>query len=401
MRAVDATAETVLDRLREREDGARLLDALDGIEGVHLVGGAVRDLLLGTEPRDLDLVAESDGVPVAEALAGRLGGSVLRHSRFGTASVEGAGLNVATARAESYARPGALPDVRPGSMAEDLARRDFTVNAIAVGVSPDRLGSVQQAPGASDDLVAERLRVLHDASFLDDPTRLVRLARYAARLGFVADEHTFALARAAFAAGAPETAGRARMGAELLLALREPDPVAALRALRELAGEAPLDPGLEVDEALLRRAAALHPDDPLVLLAALARRSDRSALAQWLTDIHLSEAGVVLDATADPDELAQAMREAGRPSDLWRLLRRRTPQAAALAGALGAEERAREWLGGLRDVRLAIGGEDLLRAGVPQGPEIGRRLDAALARKLDEGLSTREEELAAALEAPL
>ena len=401
MRAMDAAADTVLERLREREDGARLLEALDGMEGLHLVGGAVRDLLLGTDPRDLDLVAESDGVAVAEELARRLGGSVLRHDRFGTATVDGAGLNVATARAETYARPGALPDVRPGSMEEDLARRDFTVNAIAVGVSPDRRGVVDAAPGALEDLDARRLRVLHDASFVDDPTRLVRLARYAARLAFEIDEHTAALARDAFATGAPATAGRARMGAEVLLALREPDPVAALVALRGLAGDAELDPGLEVDEALLRRVVDVLPGDQLVLLAAAARRVERDRLAQWLTDIHLGRFGTVLDATHDPEGLAAAMNEAGRPSELWALLRHRTPQAVALAGALGAEDQARRWLRELSEIRLSIGGQDLMAAGVPEGPEVGLRLDAALARKLDDGLATREEELAAALQAAL
>ena len=401
MRAMDAAADTVLERLREREDGARLLDALDGMEGLHLVGGAVRDLLLGTDPRDLDLVAESDGVAVAEELARRLGGSVLRHDRFGTATVDGAGLNVATARAETYARPGALPDVRPGSMEEDLARRDFTVNAIAVGVSPDRRGVVDAAPGALEDLDARRLRVLHDASFVDDPTRLVRLARYAARLAFEIDERTAALARDAFATGAPATAGRARMGAEVLLALREPDPVAALVALRGLAGDAELDPGLEVDEALLRRVVDVLPGDQLVLLAAAARRVERDRLARWLTDIHLGRFGTVLDATHDPEGLAAAMNEAGRPSELWALLRHRTPQAVALAGALGAEDQARRWLRELSEIRLSIGGQDLMAAGVPEGPEVGLRLDAALARKLDDGLATREEELAAALQAAL
>ncbi|HEX2087902.1 MAG TPA: hypothetical protein VHF89_19605 [Solirubrobacteraceae bacterium] len=395
---MDAAADTVLRRLGELPAGERLLGALDGLEGVHLVGGAVRDLLLGRRPLDLDLVAEGDGPGVAAELARRLGAPApLVHGRFGTAAVDG--INVATARAESYARPGALPDVRPGSVAEDMARRDFTVNAIAVGVSPDRRAVVHAAPHAFDDLEERRLRVLHAASFEDDPTRLVRLARYAARLGFDVEEGTARLAREAFAAGAPAGAGRARMGAELLLALREPDAVAALAALRDLAGGAELDPGLQVDEALLRRAAALLPGDPLVLLAALARRVPGAELRAWLDDVHLRDPSPVVDAAADPEGLAAQMRATARPSELWRLLRRRSPQAAALAGAVGAEAQARRWLDELRGVRLEITGDDLLSAGLAEGPEIGRRLDAVLARKLDEGLAGREAELAAALEA--
>ncbi|MDQ3742490.1 MAG: hypothetical protein M3389_16295, partial [Actinomycetota bacterium] len=245
---------TVLERLRALPAGARLLDAVDGLSGVHLVGGAVRDLALGlVPPRDLDLVAEEDGPAVARELASRLAAPApVVHGRFGTADLPGAGVNVATARAESYERPGALPSVRAGSVADDMARRDFTVNAIAVGVSPDRLGVVHAADFAFDDLRDRRLRVLHEQSFVDDPTRLVRLARYAARLGFAVEEGTRGLAQAAFSWDAPATAGRARMGSELLLALREPDPVAALVVLRGLAGDVVLDPGLEVDEGLLR-----------------------------------------------------------------------------------------------------------------------------------------------------
>jgi tRNA nucleotidyltransferase (CCA-adding enzyme) len=273
-----------------------------------------------------------------------------------------------------------------------------------------------------DDLGARRLRVLHDASFADDPTRLVRLARYAARLGFDVEPRTRELARDAFASGAPATAGRARMGNELLLALREPDPVAALVALRSLAGDAELDPGLDVDEAVLRRLAPVElpvddgrpgrrppedrvaggdprrvPPEPGVLLAAMARRVQAERLREWLADVHVPDAAPVLDAADDPEGLAERMREARRPSDLWRLLRHRPPEAAAVAAAFGAEEPARRWLDELRHVRLAIGGDDLLAAGVPRGPEVGRRLEAALARKLDERLASREEELAAAL----
>jgi tRNA nucleotidyltransferase (CCA-adding enzyme) len=384
----------VLDRLRADARGERLLAALDGIQGVHVVGGAVRDLLLGREPRDLDLVAEADGPPVAAELARRLGAPPpVVHARFGTATVEGAGLNVATARAETYPRPGALPVVGPGSLDEDMARRDFTVNAIAVGVSADRRGVVHAAAGAVEDLEAGRLRVLHDASFVDDPTRLVRLARYAARLGFEVEAETARLAREAFAADAPATAGRARMGHELLLALGEPDPVAALVALRSLAGDADVDPGLEIDEDLLRR---LRPAPP-VLLAAAARHVPPDELRAWLAEVHVADARPVLDAAADPEGLAAEMRAAQRPSDLWRLLRHRSPEAVALAAAFGAEAQARRWLDELRGVRLAIGGDDLIAAGVPRGPEVGRRLEAALVRKLDEGLSSREEEIAAAL----
>jgi tRNA nucleotidyltransferase (CCA-adding enzyme) len=402
MGVMERLGDVVLERLAELPAGSRLLAALDGLAGVHVVGGAVRDLLLGSAtPRDIDLVAEGDGASVARAVASALGGRVVEHGRFGTATLEGEGVNVATARAESYGRPGALPEVRPGSLADDMARRDFTVNAIAVGLSPDRRGVVHCDARSSDDLDARLLRVLHEQSFVDDPTRLVRLARYAARLGFEVEQRTAELARAAFAAGAPATAGRARMGNELMLLLREPEPIGALVVLRTLAGDAPLDPGLEVDETLLQRVAALLPGDAFALLAALTRSVPRDRLTAWLADAHVSEAPAVLDAVAAPDRLAHEMASAQRPSEQWRLLRRRSPQAVALAGAVEgrATAVARAWLGTLRHARLQIGGDDLLHAGVPEGPEIGARLEAALMRKLDGEVASREEELAAALDA--
>jgi tRNA nucleotidyltransferase (CCA-adding enzyme) len=278
-----------------------------------------------------------------------------------------------------------------------MARRDFTLNAIAVGVSPDRLGAVHHAPRAPQDLERGVLRVLHDASFVDDPTRLWRLARYATRLGVDIEQHTANLAALAVDADAPATAGPSRMGSELLLALREPDPVAALRLAGELGV---LDRELRVEEPVLRHALELLPPDgsrERLLLAGLASTAEAQWRSTWLAGMHAPGADDVLDAAEDPAGLARAMREA-RPSELRRLLHRRPPEAVALAGAHGAQDEARRWLEDLRHVRLEIDGTDLMAAGVPQGPEIGRRLDAALARKLDHGLATRDDELAAALD---
>src|SRR4051794_6878520 len=205
-----------------------VLDRLDGRSGVWVVGGAVRDALLGREPKDIDLVIEGDAV----ALASELGQVGEVHDRFGTVTVDvdGTTVNVAMARTERYPAPGALPEVEPAALADDLARRDFTVNAIAADLD----GGLHEAPSARDDLAAGQLRVLHERSFLDDPTRLWRLARYAARLGFGIEADTERLAREAVAGGALDTVSGPRIGNELMLALDEPDPVAALVAASEL-----------------------------------------------------------------------------------------------------------------------------------------------------------------------
>ena len=176
--------------------------------------------------------------------------------------------DLAGARRESYARPGALPDVELGaSLDEDLARRDFTVNAIALHLAD---GELTFHAGAREDLDARRLRVLHDASFRDDPTRLLRLARYAARLGFEPEPRTDALAAAAVAGGALETVTGSRLGAELRLLAREPQPAALAALQRHGLGQALLGPGFDVDPDLVARAVALTPRDGDAGLAALA-----------------------------------------------------------------------------------------------------------------------------------
>ena len=408
-----APGSELLALLAAHPAGARLLRALDGeppVDGVWLVGGAVRDLVLGRTPGELDLLVTGDAAVAASELGRRLDGATRAHETFGTHTVEAGGLpiDVAMARAESYPQPGALPVVRPvADVAADLVRRDFTINAVALGVSSDVRGERRAVACALEDLEARRLRVLHERSFLDDPTRLLRLVRYAARLGFSVEGATERLARAAFSSDAPSTAGPARMGAELMLLLAEDPPVAvrALGALGELGGASALGLPFAIDPDLLGRAAALVPPDgraDLALLGTLLRGAEACRLRAWLEAMHLrrADADAVIDAARDPEGLAGAMRAAATPSALHRLLRRRAVEAVALAGAVGAEEAARRWLEDLRHVRLRVTGSDLAKAGVPEGPEVGRRLAAALERKLDDGLATPEEELAAALEGP-
>src|SRR3981081_4130691 len=168
------TPSELIDRVRALPAAAPLLDRLGDEPGVYLVGGAVRDVLLGEKPVDLDLVVEADVMDVAR----RLGGSVRTYDRFGTSTVvlDGYTYDFARARREKYTAPGALPDVEPAGLAEDLLRRDFTVNALAIALGGVDAGDLSSAPQAVRDLLERRwLRVLHEQSFIDDPTRLLRL----------------------------------------------------------------------------------------------------------------------------------------------------------------------------------------------------------------------------------
>ena len=380
-----------------------LLRRSPDLAGVHLVGGAVRDLLRDGTPSDLDLVVEGD----AAAFAGRLGGRLVVHDRFGTSTVtvDGFSYDIARARRETYAHPGALPDVTPASLAEDLLRRDFTVNALAIALGDPVPGSLAPAPRGLEDLEAQQLRVLHDASFRDDPTRMLRLARYASRLGFAVDPHTRALLDAAVQAGALRTVSGPRIGAELRLLAREPDPVSALLGLRELGLDDAIHPGFGLrDEPLARGALGLLPDGAgrdRLAVALAARDVPADELEELLEALafEATERDAIVAAARRASEVAGALGRAEKPSQIAAAASGAGPELVALAGALGPEQQARDLLERLRHVRLEIDGRDLLAAGVPEGPAVGRGLRAALAAKLDGRASGRGAELAEALRA--
>jgi tRNA nucleotidyltransferase (CCA-adding enzyme) len=406
------SAEALLALVRALPAAGPLLAAVGETEGVYLVGGAVRDLLRGGQPLDLDLVVER-GEPAD--LAHRLGGAAQVHDRFGTSSVsrDGFRYDIARARRETYPRPGALPEVIPATLAEDLERRDFTVNAMALSLGGPRPGALVAAPGAQEDLDARRLRVLHDASFRDDPTRLLRLVRYASRLLFAIEPHTRALAEEAVAGGALATVSAPRVGAELRLLAAESDPLAALEHLRRLGLDVAIHPrfglglGLGLgrdDRALGDRALALLPDDGRRSTLALALASLRvppQDVGKLLDSLAFdaAERDTIVAAVERAGDLAAALQRADLPSEIADAVAGASPELVAIAGALGPAAAAQRWLGSIRHVGLEIGGTDLIEAGVAPGPAIGRGLRAALAAKRDGRASGRQAELAEALRA--
>lgn len=395
--------EELLDRVRRLPEGRVLLERLPAGEAVYLVGGGVRDLLRGVKPRELDLVVEGDAI----SLGRELGGVVLPHDRFGTSKVSLADhtYDIASTRTETYEHPGALPDTTPAPLEEDLKRRDFTINALAVALEGDGAGTVRALPGALEDLDARTLRVLHDRSFIDDPTRLLRLARYAGRLDFEIEPRTYVLAQDAVRSGALATVSGARVGAELRLTARERDPISVFAALRDLEIDSAINPrfGLR-DPALAARALQLLPPDgrsDLLMLAAAAEEVDEEELFVMLDDLAF-EAGDrdrIVAAASEAQPLAGELRQTHTAAEIAAVVAARPPELVALAGGHGAVEAAAAWLGELRHIRLEIGGQDLLAAGLPQGPLIGRALRAALDAKLDGTVSGHEAELSEALRA--
>ena len=358
--------ERIPERLRALPGLDRVREAASGT-ATYLVGGAVRDLLLGRDRTDLDIAVEGD----AAAVGRRLGGEVRTHERFATATVHTAGLelDLATSRSESYPEPGALPEIQPATLSEDLARRDFTLNAMAVPLAGDP--ELIDPHGGLEDLRRGALRVLHDDSFVDDPTRALRAARYAARYGFDLDPDTERLLREADLA----TVSSDRVDAEL----------------RKLAAEETARRGFELlDEWGL----VPLPDDAPELIdavSALIAGEAWSRVADRDDAVLAAARGRGRDAAG---ELAAA--EVTAPSQAVDLARGQDGVTLALARALGAEWLDRyveEW----RDIRLDIDGDDLMEAGIPEGPAIGRGLTAALRAKLDGEVASTEDELRVAL----
>ena len=357
-------------RLGEQVDSLAAIDQLRQIADrvpTYLVGGVVRDLLLGREVADLDVAIEGD----PEVLADLPGFKLEREGLFLTGRLEGdrVKIDVARTRAESYPAPGALPEVRPASIADDLARRDFTVNAMALPLSGDR--QLLDPHGGLDDLRAGLLRVLHADSFVDDPTRALRAARYAARFGFELEDETERLLREADLS----TVSEDRADNELRRIAAEADPAAALRLIAEWGVMPSLDPGAPDRAAEVARLATAPP------------------WSEWV-DRELAVMLAIVRPLPQIRELVAATPE--RPSEAVRLAAAWDPAQLLVARALGAEwldRYAADW----RHIRLEITGEDLLAEGVPEGPAIGRGLEAALSGKLDGEISSREEELRIAL----
>ncbi len=395
------------ERLRRVPGMENLLPVVDDLPPLYLVGGAVRDLLRGASAVDLDVAVEGDAHSVARTLADRLAGEVRVHERFGTAAVraDGLTLDLATTRAESYDEPGALPRVWPAPLAEDLGRRDFAINAMAIGLHGDDLGHLYDPCGGSADLDAGIVRVLHDRSFVDDPTRLLRAVRYETRLGFALDGDSERLAREAAAAGTLATVSGARIRDELMDLLAETEVPAGVERLRELGIAAGLHPALDPDPELAASAAlgavALGADRALAALAALCAAAPQE-LDLWLADLHLgaNERDAVARAARVGQRLALELRSREHaPSELRALLAREPLEALALALAFQApSDVVLRWVTELRHVRLEITGDDLLAAGVPAGPALGHALDETLNRKLDGLVKDREGELRMALE---
>jgi tRNA nucleotidyltransferase (CCA-adding enzyme) len=391
-------------------------EALDVLRGVgraaegqaYLVGGVVRDLLLRRETRDLDVVVEGNACATGRRMAERFGGRLHVHEAFQTAALflpSGLRLDLTTARTEHYRGPGALPEIAPGALRQDLFRRDFTINTLAVRLVDPGFGRLIDPFGGRKDLLAGKIRVLHGLSFIEDPTRAFRAVRFAVRLGFEIARETAHLIHVARREEVFDSLSAQRLRRELELLLEEKRLVRAVELLVSFKLLGAIHPALKLTQTTrtrLERAEEtlgwyrlLYRRPPvrgfIVALGVLAERFDRELREQLLERLRPGRLAVrvLVDGPQAAHELISvlARRRVVTPSRIHDLCREQPTELLVLVMALTGREEVRKmvatYLAHLRDVQVDIRGADLLRAGVPEGPRVATGLRAALHAKLD------------------
>jgi tRNA nucleotidyltransferase (CCA-adding enzyme) len=372
-------------------------------EMLYLVGGVVRDILLNRVNLDLDLVVEGDAINLAKRLADINRATIKTHPRFGTAKLQwhDRSIDVAMARAESYDTPGALPRVKPGTIEDDLARRDFTINAMAIELNPRHFGELLDPHSGKSDLNAGLIRVLHEKSFIDDATRIWRALRYEQRLDFHIEPKTLRLLKRDI--NKLSTISGTRIRRELERILEEELPEKVLRRADELGVLRILHPALKGDKWLSETFALAgeryDPDPPpLLYLALLSYRLTEKDTEQLISYLKLPKSTTqVLHDTQAIKVMLQELAVPGlAPSRIYELLHGHSTIsliASALAvEATAAAENIALYLDILKNARPLLTGKDIMRLGVPEGPRVKEALLMLREAKLDGKIDTRKDE---------
>lgn len=427
-------AEDVVPRSRKRARLPQLNEKLDKLEPAvqwlchevgrvaaknsmvaYAVGGFVRDLLLSRANFDLDFVIEGNAIELADALEREYPSRfevVAKHERFQTATLSFYSdrkreVDLSTARTEYYEYPAALPTVEPSKLEQDLFRRDFTINALAVCLNPGRYGELVDHYDGLGDLKKKIVRILHPFSFIEDPTRIVRAVRFAARLNFHMDAKTKERAKKAIAMGVFDELGGVRLREEIRLILESPNRLVALDLLGELGGslrflQADLEYNLRTKHIVRRSERLLeryHVDDPFtVYLGLLVSSVPEDRLEAVLERLALSNdqkttiaKGIEL-AKLDGDDAELASR-----SKIFKMLRSHSPESLAIAASLAAagtsvRRMIKLYLDELSNVSVRLSGHDLVEMGITEGPQIGKVLSELLEGRLEGTIKTEADE---------
>ncbi len=388
------------------KENLELLKRIGGIAdglGVRLflVGGTVRDLLLDIPILDLDLMVEGDAIPLAAVLTKELRGGMIARSQFGTVKikVKKQTIDLATARKETYIRPGALPTVSPGSIVDDLARRDFSINSIACSISSKGWGTVLDPHRGREDIAAHIIRSMHPKSFQDDATRIMRAVRYEQRLGFQIKEETLELLKASLRY--METISGDRVRHELERIFEEERAIAILSRTAELGILSAIYPALDILKAhTIGDKVGQEPitEGNLTYLALLVYYLPEAQIPSFAQRLNLPSnwAKVAKDVAALKGVSRKLARRAIRPSQIYEYLKKVSAEAlkgcALLTKSPVVKNRIELYLDELRHVKCELDGEDLLRMGAPQGPIIGRLLTELKHARLDKVVVNRKQE---------
>jgi tRNA nucleotidyltransferase (CCA-adding enzyme) len=412
---------------QERRSLLRELGSLadEGGVSLYLVGGVVRDLLLKRENLDLDLTVEGNGIAFARLVADRYGAGLAVFERFATSRLvfqDGLKMDIATTRRESYAQPAILPTVQPASIEEDLSRRDFTINAIAVQLNPRQFGRLLDPYGGQRDLRARTIRVLHAGSFQDDPTRIFRAIRFEQRFGFRLARTSVRLLVQAASTNLIQQLSGPRLQNEILLLFAEHDPVRAIARLGQLKLLRFLHRRLSyttnvkrvvsaVPKALawwVRRFTDSVIDRPIVYLMALSIESSAVVVAAMIRRLALSreQAKNVSAGGSLVDRALKRLTDTGtvRPSQVYRLLADLSDEALVLllAKQVSAQHGVRVSLLKQhlvayvknRAIKTALTGRDLQAMGLKPGPQYKTILGKLLDARIDGMITTEADERA-------
>ncbi len=380
---------------------------------VFVVGGFVRDLLIGRPNLDVDVVVEGDGIVFAHAFAEARDGKVKHHKRFGTAVVtlpDGFKVDVATARSEVYDHPGALPSVEPSSIRDDLRRRDFTINAMAIVLNEPRFGELVDFFGGRSDLENGWVRILHNLSFADDPTRIFRAIRFEQRHGFSLEPRTEKLLEEAVAGDFLRTITRQRVRNEILLILREKEPVPTIRRMERFHLTEYIHPRIRVSDDMVElfhrtgdtlewwNSTSAHNEAEAALLnlmalmdqlnAAEAEDASKRLVLRRKYNEALKASKMLL-----PNIVRRLCQVKDTPSEIYKALRGLPLEVLLFAMAKIHEMRDNigYYLTEARNIDPLIDGNDLRRLGYPEGPIYTQILESTFAAQLDGFIADRDE----------
>lgn len=386
----------------------------------YLVGGFVRDLILGVKNLDLDIVVEGDGINFAEDFARKLKAKLIRHRRFGTATVivfdSKIKVDIASARKEFYLQPACLPEVTNGTLKNDLARRDFTVNAMAVGINKENFGRLLDFFNGKNDLVRKKIRILHDLSFIDDPTRILRAIRFERRYNFRLEFKTQKCLKEAVKLKMLEKVHPHRLRDELILILKEVHPSRQIRRIQELVGFGFINPYLSISKKSYKLLSSIENQ----IIWFRRQYPGRRQMDTWLIYfMGLLDSSLIKDVKSICKKFAFRRGEEKRistykkivrklirdlsqdrikPSRIFTLLEPLSYEVILLVKAKYAnpniQRHIEDFFKIYNGLRICISGEDLHRLGIAPGPNYQKIFNKVLNAKLNGEARTKEEELA-------